>query len=520
MSAHLTLSLCLIAVSATWAPVSGQSQRTNYTRPVFLCGGEHIAESGFIGSEGFPSFYKPNRKCTWYITVPDNHVVMLSFRLFDLESDPQCRYDFVEVYNGHSYTSQRLGRFCGTFRPGAIISTSNKMMVEMISDDGTGGRGFVAAFNGGQPHVNDHQFCGGKLIKPQGSLKTPNWPDSDYPAGISCSWHIIAPSNHVIEVKFEKFDIENDNYCRYDYVAFFNGGESDDSRRIGKYCGDLAPEVIVSSSNELLVQFVSDLSVTSDGFMAVYNTLPKGSVSSTGVGGGVRKPIPKPDKSIRPTKASIKTTAKPKVKPVKPQQTPKAIPPPTLEPRISTSTTKPTMKTILRRPKPSVKLPTQHPRKPGLSNKPIVRPAPKPGTRTEAHPDQRTTTNNGSANPLCQVQCKKSGTIESNFCSSNFVISGKLTSVASGPRDALYATVQLLHAYKASNLRIQQAGKTMSAKIIVTCKRCPLFKRGVNYVLMGQVDQEGRGIISPESFTVPYTASNHGVLSKLHSQPC
>ncbi|KAG2467829.1 PCOC1 endopeptidase, partial [Polypterus senegalus] len=458
--------------------------------PVFLCGGEHIAESGFIGSEGFPSFYKPNRKCTWYITVPDNHVVMLSFRLFDLESDPQCRYDFVEVYNGHSYTSQRLGRFCGTFRPGAIISTSNKMMVEMISDDGTGGRGFVAAFNGGQPHVNDHQFCGGKLIKPQGSLKTPNWPDSDYPAGISCSWHIIAPSNHVIEVKFEKFDIENDNYCRYDYVAFFNGGESDDSRRIGKYCGDLAPEVIVSSSNELLVQFVSDLSVTSDGFMAVYNTLPKGSVSSTGVGGGVRKPIPKPDKSIRPTKASIKTTAKPKVKPVKPQQTPKAIPPPTLEPRISTSTTKPTMKTILRRPKPSVKLPTQHPRKPGL---------------------------NGSANPLCQVQCKKSGTIESNFCSSNF---GKLTSVASGPRDALYATVQLLHAYKASNLRIQQAGKTMSAKIIVTCKRCPLFKRGVNYVLMGQVDQEGRGIISPESFTVPYTASNHGVLSKLHSQPC
>lgn len=38
-------------------------------RPVFLCGGELVADSGFIGSEGFPSFYKPNSRCTWRITV-------------------------------------------------------------------------------------------------------------------------------------------------------------------------------------------------------------------------------------------------------------------------------------------------------------------------------------------------------------------------------------------------------------------------------------------------------------------
>lgn len=38
-------------------------------RPVFLCGGDLVADSGFIGSEGFPSFYKPNSRCTWRITV-------------------------------------------------------------------------------------------------------------------------------------------------------------------------------------------------------------------------------------------------------------------------------------------------------------------------------------------------------------------------------------------------------------------------------------------------------------------
>lgn len=87
------------------------------------------------------------------LQVPEGHVVMLSFRLFDLEADPTCRYDYLDVYNGHSRLVQKLGRFCGTFRPGALISTSNTMMLEMVSDDATGGRGFLASFNAGKPHM-------------------------------------------------------------------------------------------------------------------------------------------------------------------------------------------------------------------------------------------------------------------------------------------------------------------------------------------------------------------------------
>lgn len=112
------------------------------------------------------------------------------------------------------------------------------------------------------------QYCGGRLVKPNGTFKTPNWPEKDYPAGVTCSWHIVAPKNQVrlsnstleskvcrggkkiqnvcfllqiIEVKFEKFDVERDNYCRYDHVSIFNGAEINDARRIGKYCGDSPP---------------------------------------------------------------------------------------------------------------------------------------------------------------------------------------------------------------------------------------------------------------------------------------
>lgn len=81
-------------------------------------------------------------------------MVMLSFRIFDVEADSQCRYDYLDVYNGHSNLVQKLGRFCGTFRPGALISTTNTMMLEMVSDAETQGQGFVAYFSGVKPYID------------------------------------------------------------------------------------------------------------------------------------------------------------------------------------------------------------------------------------------------------------------------------------------------------------------------------------------------------------------------------
>lgn len=42
---------------------------TSSFRPDFHCGGHLVTDSGIVASEGFPSHYKPNSNCTWYITV-------------------------------------------------------------------------------------------------------------------------------------------------------------------------------------------------------------------------------------------------------------------------------------------------------------------------------------------------------------------------------------------------------------------------------------------------------------------
>lgn len=88
--------------------------------------------------------------------VPEGKVVVLSFRSIDLESDNLCRYDYVDVYSGH-VSGQRLGRFCGTFKPGALVSTGNKMLMQMVSDANTAGSGFLAVFSAAHPHERGRQ---------------------------------------------------------------------------------------------------------------------------------------------------------------------------------------------------------------------------------------------------------------------------------------------------------------------------------------------------------------------------
>ena len=80
-------------------------------------------------------------------------------RIFDIERTRNCLYDKVEVFNGLTTSSVRLGTFCGSFRPGDIISTTNKMLLKLQSDDSKQAFGFVAIFNSISPTI------AGMLIK-------------------------------------------------------------------------------------------------------------------------------------------------------------------------------------------------------------------------------------------------------------------------------------------------------------------------------------------------------------------
>ncbi|XP_061661709.1 procollagen C-endopeptidase enhancer 2b isoform X2 [Syngnathoides biaculeatus] len=460
--------LCAWALALLARDCSAQSQR----RPSHTCGGNFTGQTGIIGSQGYPGVYPPNTKCVWRITVPEGKVVVLTFRSLDLENDSMCRYDYVDVHSGHG-NGQRLGRFCGTLKPGPLVSTGNKMTLQMVSDANTAGSGFLSVFSAAQPNERGDQYCGGRLDKPSGTFKTPNWPDRDYPAGVTCSWHIVAPKNQIIEVKFEKFDVERDNYCRYDHVSIFNGGEINDARRIGKYCGDSPPAPVYSEGNQLFVHFLSDLSLTADGFIGHYK--------------------------FRPKRFSVTTTPVP-------------------------TTTQPVTTRPIRRGGAwwggawrgesaceclGVSCGRQQ----------LLRECSRcVYVRWCSLPTCKDTTLKYSV-ALCREKCKRRGTLESNFCSSNFVITGTVISAVTRG-GSVHATVSIIKVYKEGNLAIQQAGKTMSTKMVILCKKCPFVRRGLNYIFMGSVDEEGRGKVGPHHFVLAFKSKNQKALSVLKSKRC
>lgn len=129
------------------------------------------------------------------------------------------------------------------------------------------------------------------------------------------------------------------------------------------------------------------------------------------------------------------------------------------------------------------------------------------------------------------------------------VLTGKVTSLAPGPRGTLIVSVSIIKTYKAGRLTITQVGETMSVKLMSQCKKCPVLRKGkfdlhthatdryhfhslkyiilinvfpigVNYIIMGQVDSDGRGTLEPGSFTAAYKAPHHRLLMNINNQPC
>lgn len=133
-------------------------------------------------------------------------------------------------------------------------------------------------------------ICGGDvyLSDKVGHLESPNFPE-DYQPNIKCVWKLSVPEDFQVALKFQYFQVcffklivltlptndalqpmiqvENHDNCVYDYVELRDGHDAD-SPVIGTYCGNKTPPNIRSSSNKLMVTFVSDATVQKEGFAA------------------------------------------------------------------------------------------------------------------------------------------------------------------------------------------------------------------------------------------------------------
>ncbi|CDQ96286.1 unnamed protein product [Oncorhynchus mykiss] len=100
------------------------------------------------------------------------------------------------------------------------------------------------------------------------------------------------------------------------------------------------------------------------------------------------------------------------------------------------------------------------------------------------------------------------------------VITGKVTSLVPGPRGSVTVDVSLIKSYKSGRMAITKSGPAMSVKLTSNCRNCPSLRKGANYVLMGKVDVQGRGLLNPSSFALLYKAVHAKALANLARQSC
>eukprot|EP00794_Sanderia_malayensis_P003248 gene3248-3729_t len=250
---------------------TGSLFKMKYTTP---CGGNLTTSSGVIQSPYFPNFYPHKKRCVWTISVPRGNIITLRFPNFDIERSSNCMYDYLAVTNGPSTTDPLIGRYCGSTPPTAVTSSMNEMTLIFRTDGSDSFRGFRASY------TSAPGGCGGAVTGSSGNISSPT-SASSYPHSVRCIWTITASDrSRSIQLYFLSFHLEEDFWCRYDYVTFRDGALSTspvlyNNTRGGRFCGTRKPPVITSSGESLTVAFITDVSIAKVGFSAKWMSVPR-----------------------------------------------------------------------------------------------------------------------------------------------------------------------------------------------------------------------------------------------------
>ncbi|XP_073422721.1 embryonic protein UVS.2-like [Dendrobates tinctorius] len=116
--------------------------------------------------------------------------------------------------------------------------------------------------------------CGNLLNQRSGNLTSANYP-SAYPNNANCVFLIRTPSDQV-SLNFVAFDVQSSPNCASDYIMIYDGPTKRYPAIINRTCGSGAVPPVIASTNQLLVEFSSDSSITGMGFKALYSTVQCG----------------------------------------------------------------------------------------------------------------------------------------------------------------------------------------------------------------------------------------------------
>ncbi|CAD5224791.1 unnamed protein product [Bursaphelenchus okinawaensis] len=219
------------------------------------------AQSGTLTSLYFPSEYSNNLNCFYHIKVKPDYKIKLEFSSFYTENyfDKLVLYD---DYNGNM--TNKIDTLSGAYLFKRVFETSeNVMTLNFLTDHLITKQGWNATYTALPKEPTHHYY------DQSGVITSKNYPNN-YPNNEDNLYQIHGLPDKVIRITVNDFQTEN----KYDYMTIQDGNDIVYSREIARLSGDnvTTPVSYLSSQNNVLIRFFSDISINRKGFSLTYTS--------------------------------------------------------------------------------------------------------------------------------------------------------------------------------------------------------------------------------------------------------
>ncbi|WP_396167126.1 CUB domain-containing protein [Flavobacterium sp.] len=228
------------------------------------------ASSGtFTDGSGLAN-YDNNSSCIWVIAPPGATQINLNFTAFNTE----VTVDKVIVYNGPDDTYPVLATWWGNVLPPTISTTAGvgAMCIKFTTNTSNTFSGWSANYTS----LITDPSCEGitMLTTPSGTFSDGSG-TNNYTNNQQCLWYIAPPCATSITLSFTSFNTELNN----DGVAIYDSLTA--TTPIAAFTGTSLPASVTSTTGVMIVAFISDYSISLQGFNANYTSTGSSFCSGT-----------------------------------------------------------------------------------------------------------------------------------------------------------------------------------------------------------------------------------------------
>lgn len=222
----------------------------------FPCGGIFTNDVN-ITSPNYPSPYTSDTTCIWELRSGSSRS-QWTLRFNDFSLDDDCEHDFLELYEGSTFTLYKSKRFCGSTIPETLTIVGSRVRLRFQSDSHSSSRGFFISSQ------LKSLSCGGQA---RSTIYSPGYPAHSYSSNLECVWFVRTDPGFRIRIEFTgRFDIEQSSNCTNDYLLI-EARIDDQWVSPKRFCGLINPPPLDINANEARVTFRSDSnSAHGDGF--------------------------------------------------------------------------------------------------------------------------------------------------------------------------------------------------------------------------------------------------------------